>query len=78
MSPIETHLAMYSSISDKQWRRYEELQEQHRVMRPPWMSRRQRYMLAGGRALIAAGNRLQQAAGLLPQIEEFDAPCLTC
>jgi hypothetical protein len=69
---------MFSSISDEQWRRYEELQEQHQVMQSPRMSHRQRFMLAGGRALIAAGNRLQQSAGLLPQIEEFDAPCLTC
>jgi hypothetical protein len=69
---------MFSSISDEQWRRYEELQEQHRAMQPSRMSRRQRFMLAGGRTLIAAGNRLQQSAGLLPQIEEFDAPCLTC
>ncbi len=78
MSPIQVHLAMISAISEEQRQRYAEFQEQYQVMQQAQMSRRQRFMLAGGRALIAAGSRLQQAAGLLPPLEELDAPCLTC
>lgn len=78
MTPIQVHLAMISAVSEDQRQRLEELYEQQLAIQPARITRRQRLMLTGGKVLISLGNRLEQSAGMLPQLDELDAPCVAC
>lgn len=55
-----------NSIDEEKWQRYNEMREHYRVMSEPRISRRLRMMRAGGRMLIAAGERLERAAAIQP------------
>jgi hypothetical protein len=70
MVPLDVQSAIISSVDEEKWQRFNEMQEQYRVMQEPRAPRRQRLMHASGKALIAVGARLQQSAGL-PQAGEL-------
>lgn len=78
MVPLDVYSVTMNSIEEEKWQRFHEMQDQYLAMQSPRIPLRQRLMHAGGRVLVAAGNRLQQSSGLRPQIEGFDTPCLNC
>jgi hypothetical protein len=63
MSPLTSQHLTLHTIEEEKWLRFEEMEAQERAMRDGRVPMRRRVMNASGDALIALGQRMQEAAG---------------
>lgn len=72
MLPIDVQAELIQSFQEEKRQRFVEMREQQKALPGSRLTRRARLLRSGGKALIAAGQGLQRAAGV-PLAAEIDS-----